>query len=394
MKQVCFKNANIVDVLEGRCFAGDVLVEDGRIAAVGEVGPLPEGCRVVEMGGQYLAPGAFNCHTHITISSDADMGLIGGSDARLTLLAIQSLQGFLKAGVTFIRDVGGYSGIDILLRDEIRVGRVQGPDMLACGRCICITGGHSWTLCGLQADGAEEMRKATRDQLRAGADWIKVIATGGIMTKGVEPGAQQMDLEEMEAVVREAHKCGAKVCSHAQGASGIRDSVRAGIDSIEHGCYLDGETISRMVEQGTWFCPTLAASHFILYGDSPVKQPDYVIRKTKAVIDSHIRSFKDAYAAGVKICMGTDAGTPSNPPENSCSEYVLMVEKGGLTPLEALRIGTIESAKLCGVEESLGSVTPGKRACFAVYRDDPLQTIATVTDNRMTIKDGEIVYRA
>ena len=119
---------------------GSIGVEDGRIAAVGEVGPLPEGCRVVEMGGQYLAPGAFNCHTHITISSDADMGLIGGSDARLTLLAIQSLQGFLKAGVTFIRDVGGYSGIDILLRDEIRAGRVQGPDMLACGRCICITG--------------------------------------------------------------------------------------------------------------------------------------------------------------------------------------------------------------------------------------------------------------
>ena len=263
--------------------------------------------------------------------------------------------------------------------------------MQVSGRCICMTGGHGWNT-GRQADGADECRKAAREMLRAGADWIKVMATGGVMTKGVEPGAEQLSVEEMTAIAEEAHKKGVRVCTHAQGNTGIKNALKAGIDCIEHGIYLDDESIGTMLKQGSWLVPTLCAPHFILKHGVKDGVPEYAVKKTEIVHDAHFASFQKAYKAGVKCACGTDAGTPYNPHNGTPNELILMV-KAGLTPMQAIETATINSAKLLNVSDSLGSIEVGKKAHFAIFDGDPSKDINDILKCRMTVKNGEVVYK-
>ena len=254
-----------------------------------------------------------------------------------------------------------------------------------------MTGGHGWNT-GRQADGADECRKAAREMLRAGADWIKVMATGGVMTKGVEPGAEQLSVEEMTAIAEEAHKKGVRVCTHAQGNTGIKNALKAGIDCIEHGIYLDDESIGTMLKQGSWLVPTLCAPHFILKHGVKDGVPEYAVKKTEIVHDAHFASFQKAYKAGVKCACGTDAGTPYNPHNGTPNELILMV-KAGLTPMQAIETATINSAKLLNVSDSLGSIEAGKKAHFAIFDGDPSKDINDILKCRMTVKNGEVVYK-
>lgn len=385
-----FKNANVVDVIKKETYMADILTENGIIIQIGDLKGLPSNIRTLDLHGRTLMPGLFNCHVHITSNPDP-RAQKPTSQAALTIQAINNLALHLSSGVTYVRDVGSADFIDIELREAVNDGRVQGPDMQVSGRCICMTGGHGWNT-GRQADGADECRKAAREMLRAGADWIKVMATGGVMTKGVEPGAEQLSVEEMTAIAEEAHKKGVRVCTHAQGNTGIKNALKAGIDCIEHGIYLDDESIGTMLKQGSWLVPTLCAPHFILKHGVKDGVPEYAVKKTEIVHDAHFASFQKAYKAGVKCACGTDAGTPYNPHNGTPNELILMV-KAGLTPMQAIETATINSAKLLNVSDSLGSIEAGKKAHFAIFDGDPSKDINDILKCRMTVKNGEVVYK-
>ncbi len=386
-----FTNARIIDVLAGTAIEnGSVLVQDGIIKEAGSGISAPADARIVDLEGKTMIPGLFNCHVHMC--SDAGNGLReSASDAAITIRAIKNLKTLLSSGVTYVRDAGAPNHIDIALHEAAEAGDILSPEMQTAGKCICMTGGHGHAT-GREADGPDECRKAAREQLKAGANWIKVMATGGVMTKGVEPGSAQLTEEELRAAIEEAHKAGAKTFTHAQGMEGIKNALRAGVDSIEHGFFMDDWCFDFMKEHNVFFVPTLAAPYWIKLKGTAAGIPDFMVRKVEKTIDAHQDTFRRAHKAGVKIALGTDAGTPFNAYDKTAMEAVLMVENG-MTPMEAIQCGTINSAELLGVQETLGSITPGKKAHFAVFEKNPLDDIHALLDCSMTIMNGTIVYR-
>ena len=386
-----FTNGNIVDVVNEKVFAGSVLVVDGIIKEVGENLVAPADAEVVDLGGKTMMPGIFNCHTHVCIPPLA-APTYDENDCQVTMMALGYLKEFLASGVTFIRDVGGRNFIDIDIRDAVKAGKVEGPDMQVSGKCICMTGGHGWMI-GREANGVDDCKAAAREQLKAGADWIKVMGTGGVMTKGVEPGSPQLDEDELHAAIAEGHKVGAKSCTHSQGMTGIKNALRAGVDSIEHGFFMDDWCFDWMKEHNVFYVPTLAAMHWIYVNGVKAGIAPYVVRKCESTIDAHNATFEKAYKAGVKIALGTDAGTPFNPHSKTCYEMILMASHG-MSTWDALKAGTINAAELCEVKDVLGSIEVGKKAHFAVFAENPLDNLETVMDCKMTVKDGEVVYKA
>lgn len=385
-----FTNANILDVIgETTIKNGSVLVEDGTIKEVGASIAVPEGAKVVDLGGKTMLPGIFNCHVHMC--SDAGNGRREQiSDASAAIRGIKNLRTLVNSGVTYIRDAGSPHYIDIDLHEAQLRGDIVAPEMQTAGRCICMTGGHGHDN-GREADGPDDCRKAAREQLKAGATWIKVMATGGVMTKGVEPGSPQLTEEELRAAIEEAHKAGAKSFTHAQGMTGIKNALRAGVDSIEHGFFMDDWCFDFMKEHNVFFVPTLAAPYWIKVNGTAAGIPDYMVRKVENTIEAHQDTFRRAHKAGVKIALGTDAGTPFNKYDLTCYECVLMVENG-MTPMEAIQCGTINAAELMSVDATHGSITPGKRANFAIFEEDPLEDIHALLNCAMTVIGGEVVF--
>lgn len=385
-----FKNGNIVDVIGGTVITGgSVLVEDGIIKEVGTNLEAPADAKIVDFGGKTVLPGLFNCHIHMC--SDAGNGVRDQlSDAGLTIRALGNLRTLLNSGVTYVRDAGAPNYIDTVIHEASAKGEILSPEMQTAGKCICMTGGHGWQN-GRQADGPDDCRKAAREQLRAGANWIKVMATGGVMTKGVEPGSPQLTEEELRAAIEEAHKAGAKTFTHAQGMEGIKNALRAGVDSIEHGFFMDDWCFDYMKEHDVFFVPTLAAPYWIKVNGTAAGIPDYMVRKVENTIDAHQDTFRHAHKAGVKIALGTDAGTPFNTFDKTAYEAVMMVENG-MTPMEAIQCGTINAAELLSVKDTHGSITPGKKAHFAVFEKSPLEDIHAIMDCAMTVLDGNVVF--
>ena len=385
-----FTNANILDVIgETTIKNGSVLVEDGTIKEVGANIAVPEGAKVIDLGGKTMLPGIFNCHVHMC--SDAGNGRREQiSDASAAIRGIKNLRTLVNSGVTYIRDAGSPHYIDIDLHEAQLRGDIVAPEMQTAGRCICMTGGHGHDN-GREADGPDDYRKAAREQLKAGATGIKVMATGGVMTKGVEPGSPQLTEEELRAAIEEAHKAGAKSFTHAQGMTGIKNALRAGVDSIEHGFFMDDWCFDFMKEHNVFFVPTLAAPYWIKVNGTAAGIPDYMVRKVENTIEAHQDTFRRAHKAGVKIALGTDAGTPFNKYDLTCYECVLMVENG-MTPMEAIQCGTINAAELMSVDATHGSITPGKRANFAIFEEDPLEDIHALLNCAMTVIGGEVVF--
>lgn len=385
-----FTNANILDVIgETTIKGGSVLVEDDIIKEVGTDIAVPEGAKVVDLGGKTMLPGIFNCHVHMC--SDAGNGQKEHlSDAASAIRGIKNLRILVNSGVTYIRDAGSPNYIDIDLHEAQLRGDIIAPEMQTAGRCICMTGGHGHDS-GREADGPDDCRKAAREQLKAGASWIKVMATGGVMTKGVEPGSPQLTEEELRAAIEEAHKAGAKSFTHAQGMEGIKNALRAGVDSIEHGFFMDDWCFDFMKEHNVFFVPTLAAPYWIKVHGTAAGIPDYMVRKVENTIEAHQDTFRRAHKAGVKIALGTDAGTPFNKYDLTCYECVLMVENG-MTPMEAIQCGTINAAELLSVDATHGSITPGKRANFSIFEEDPLNDIHALLNCAMTVIGGKVVF--
>lgn len=368
-----------------------IVITDRRIAGV-VADRSPRDGTVLDLGGLTLLPGLINCHVHLCLSGDADPSrtLSDESYAATVVNAVVRAQRTVEAGVTTVRDLGGREYAEIAVRDGVRAGLIAGPRILCAGRAVCITGGHGWRLLGRQADGPDDLRRAVREQLRAGADVIKLIATGGVMTPGVDPRAAQLTLEELRAGVDEAHRARRRVAAHAMADEGIAWCLDAGIDTIEHGVFLTEALAARMATQGTALVATLIAPHAIVEGGLAAGIPEFAVNKSLALRERHLESFRLALGAGVTIAAGTDAGTPLNPHGSIVAELALMVG-AGMPPLQALRAATSVAAQVLGISAETGSIAPGLAADLIAVEGDPATDIKALDAVRLVIADGRTV---
>src|SRR5262245_33501664 len=297
-----FTNARIIDG-NGQSWLGHLAVEGNRIARVGRGEPkAADGFEIIDVAGHSIMPGFFDCHVHLRSDGAANprAQVLGDTDALLTLRSARNARLTVEAGITTIRDCGSTNFIDFAVRKAMDEGILIGPRMVLSGMFICMTGGHGWNV-GREADGPDGVRIAVREMLKAGAKNIKMIATGGILTEGTELGAPQLTIDEMRAGVEEAHKAGALAAAHAHGATGVKNAVRAGVDSIEHGYYLDEEGIDLMLRQGTWLVATSAAVRNVAGRSVKDGLLPSVHRKASEAVEHHVNNFKRAHKAGVKL---------------------------------------------------------------------------------------------
>jgi imidazolonepropionase-like amidohydrolase len=372
-----FRNGNVIIGNGESVEKGAVAVHDNIITFVGPTEKIRPSKKdeVFDISGKSILPGLIDAHVHLCLDGSPDpmTSLLRDSIPQLTLKAAHHARETLSAGVTTIRDMGGKDYVDLAIRDGIESGLLQGPRMICSGRVVCMTGGQGWPF-GREADGAHEVRKAVREQLKAGTNLIKLMATGGVMTPGMEAGALQLTYEELKAGVEEAHKAGRKAASHAQGNEGIKNSLRAGMDTIEHGVAIDEEAINLFHEKKAALVPTFSAPFHILEKGARSGIPDFVIEKTKRVKATHIESAQRAYEAGVSIGMGTDAGTPFNVHGENLKELELMMQLG-FTAMEAIIAATRTAAEILGLGERIGTIEKGKLADFVVVDGNPVKEI-------------------
>ncbi|MBW2128799.1 MAG: amidohydrolase family protein [Deltaproteobacteria bacterium] len=342
-------------------------------------------------------PGFIDCHVHLCLDAGPDPvgSCLTDPLPIIVLKAADAARRTLMAGVTTVRDLGGKAGIDIQIKRAITSGLIQGPRMLVSGQMICMTGGHGWQV-GREADGPDEVRKAAREQIKSGADIVKLMATGGVMTEGVEPGSPQLSEEELRAGVREAHKAGKKTATHAMGTEGILNALRAGIDSIEHGVYLDEEALTIMAERNVPFIPTVSALYNIETKGTEAGIPDFAVEKTLKVKPHHLQSVRMAREAGVSIAMGTDAGTPFNRHGENLGELERLVEYG-FSPMEAIEAGTRVAAGVLGLDDILGTIEEGKLADLIVVEGNPLEDVSILRQREAlvhVIKGGKAAEKS
>jgi imidazolonepropionase-like amidohydrolase len=369
-----------------------VVVDKGVIAAVVDDARAPRGSRM-DLAGHTLLPGLINCHVHLCLGGEADpvRPLREEPLATTAIKALVRARQTAEAGVTTVRDLGGREYAEIAVRRAIQDRLVDGPRIVAAGRPVCMTGGHGHWL-AREADGPDDARRAVREQLKAGADVIKIIATGGVMTPGVEPGSPQLTLEEMRAAIEEAGRAGRRTAAHAMAATGIRDAIAAGITSIEHGIYLTEEIVAHMRRDGTFLVPTLNAPAAIATGGLAAGIPDFMVRKSELVVPPHVASFRLAHQSGVRIAAGSDSGTPLNFHGSLLPELSLMV-KYGMTPLEAIRSATATAADCLGLGDTVGRIAPGYAADLIAVAGDPAERIEALADLRLVLVGGRALLR-
>jgi imidazolonepropionase-like amidohydrolase len=348
---------------------------------------------VIDLEGRTLLPGLINAHCHVMMDAGPDpiAALAKMSIAQVVLKAAKRCERMLRAGITTARDLGGYQYAELALRDAFAAGELPGPRLLCAGKLITMTGGHGWHI-GLESDGPDEVRKSARLNLKQGADCLKFMATGGVLTPGVEPGSPQLSEIEMRAGVEEARNVGKRTASHAQGTTGIKNALRAGIDTIEHGIYLDDEAIEMMLKQSSVFVPTLAAPYQIVEAGEAKGIPAYALEKSRRVMDAHRQSFEWTVTAGVTVSAGNDGGTPFNPCEDLVTEMRLMVQYG-LNPLGAITTAPLGSAKALGLSEEIGTIQKGKWGdCIVLAAGaDPIQDIGNMERVERVIQRGRVV---
>ncbi len=358
----------------------EVVVEDGRIL---EVGSGLDGDEVMDLAGRTLLPGLFDCHVHFTFSGDLDPLSRAMRPFSLKYFeAAANMEATLRSGITSVREAGGS---DLGIKTAVTQGLTRGPRMQIAIAMLSQTGGHgdgslpsggcfgwqheypgnpSWLV-----DGPDEMRRRVRELVREGADVIKVATSGGVLSPRDDPRHGHFRDDELSVLVSEASAAGLHVMAHAQATEGIKAAIRNGIRSIEHGIFLDDEAISMMIERGTWLVPTLSAPRAVIAAaQSGIRILDSVLRKARQVVDVHTESFRRAVAAGVKVAMGTDSGV--GPHGRNLDELALMVHNSSMTALQAWVATTSGAAALCGVDDHLGTISPGRLADFTVIDGD------------------------
>ena len=396
---VAIRNVLLIDGKGGWQDRTTVVLDGPRIASVGpdSRAKFPKGTQVIEERGKTLLPGLIDCHVHYCLDASADsIASFERDDPIVTAVkAVTHARATLEAGITTVRDLGSRDHISISLTSAIRQGVVPGPRTLNAGLAICMTGGHAWFI-GRQADGLDDVVKAVREQLRAGADVIKLIATGGVLTPGVSPGAPQLTFEELHAAVQEAARAGRRVAAHAHGAEGMQNAIRAGVHSIEHGTLLNDDALELFLVHKTFLVPTLSAIQSALEHGKTRGMPDHAFQKCAVMAEDLKTNFRKAAKAGVRIAMGTDAGTPFNPHGRNAQELRRMVQLG-LTPMQAIQAATSSAASLLGLDQQIGTIEQGKLADLILVDGNPLDDITFLEDSsrvQQVVQGGKTVKGA
>lgn len=378
-----------------------VLVAEDRVH---HVAPLEEAAswkgEVINLLDKFVMPGLIDAHVHVCADGKGGFDNAGTLVGTCMIDAMERAQADLRAGFTTVRDEGAQNFIDVSLRDAINAGRVTGPRMLVSGLCIGATGGHADThyapghnlSTALIVDGPDEARKAARYNIKYGADQIKLMATGGVLSVGDEPGAQEMTQDEMRAAIEIAQMHGKLSSAHAHGAAGIKAAVRAGITSIEHGMLMDDECIELMAIHGTYLIPTIIAAHQIATEGASLGLNMAFIDKAKRCLENHARNLEKCRAARVRIGFGTDAGTACNPHGKQAQEFSLMV-RAGFSPIETLHAATRVNARLLGMENDLGTVETGKLADIIAMDKNPLEDIEALGRITFVMKGGTVIHQ-
>jgi len=400
--RLVFRGGRVFDGTGAAPSPAEVAVEDGRIV---DVGPSLDGDEAIDVGGRTILPGFFDCHVHVTVSHLDTLRQIDTPFSYQFYEAARNLERTLAVGITSIRDAGG---ADLGIKQAREDGLIAGPRMQISLSMISQTGGHGddWTVSGIEVplllphpgrpptlvDGPDEMRRAVRTLIRMGADVIKVATSGGVLSPRDDPRHAHFRPAELDVLVEEATAAGRFVMAHAQATDGIKNAIRAGIRSIEHGIYLDDEAIDLMLEHGTYLVATLVAPQGVLdAADAGIGFPAAVLEKARSVAEIHRASFRKAAAAGVRIAMGTDSGVA--PHGRNLRELELMVA-GGMSPAAALVATTKTASGLLGVDGDRGTIEPGKRADLVIVDGDPLDMTDLGARVRSVYQDGVLVSGA
>jgi len=390
----------VLDVRTGAMRANQAIVIDGDkiTQIVGAADAPASGVDVtIDLPDATLLPGLIDMHTHLTfeLSSLGYTGL-GISTAREALHGARNAKITLEAGFTTVRNLGAFDYADIALRDAVNGGDVIGPRIVASGPALSISGGHCdenllapafHFQAGGVADGVEAVQHKVREIIKYGADVIKVCATGGVLSKGDDPNASQYTLEEMKAIVADAHRLGRRVAAHAHGAEGVRWASEAGVDSIEHGHYMDDTAIATMKKNGTYLVPTLFLTEYMQEHLKDSGVPEYSKQKMREVAAAAPVNVKKAFAAGVKVAFGTDAAV--YPHGLNAGEFHVYV-KLGMTPLAAIQTATINASDLLGPKFLVGSLEPGKFADVIAVDGDPTKDVTILEHVKFVMKGGTV----
>ena len=399
-RHIAIHAGHVLDVKSGKLLADQtLLLEDGKIVSTGATkeAKIPGDAVRIDLPDATLLPGMIDAHTHLTYDPKFGYEQLAISIPREALTGAKNARLTLMAGFTTVRNVGATGFSDVALRDAINAGDVPGPRMLVSGPALGITGGHCdnnmlpseyhATGDGV-ADGIAAVQHKVRENIKYGADVIKVCATGGVLSLGDNPQASQYTLEEMKAIVADAHRLGRKVAAHAHGAEGIRWAAEAGVDSIEHGSYIDDAAIAVMKEHGTYLVPTLYLGDWMIDNAGLTRLPAPLLAKARDVIPAARKNIAHAFASGVKVAFGTDAAV--YPHGLNAHEFAVMVRLG-LTPLQAIQAATVNAADLLGWSGKVGTLEPGAWADIVAVDGDPLKDVTTLERVKFVMKGGEVV---
>jgi imidazolonepropionase-like amidohydrolase len=399
-QQVVIHAGKVLDVRTGKTISDAIIVIEGdKIVYVGTASSAPatNDRKAIHLPNATILPGLIDAHTHITSNPSFGYEQLAISTPREALIGAHNARVTLEAGITTVRNVGAHGYSDVALRDAINARDVPGPRMLVSGPPLSITGGHCdndllpfeyHATSEGAADGIEAVQHKTREIIKYGADLIKVCATGGVLSRGDDPNASQYTLEEMKAIVADAHRLGRKVAAHAHGAQGVIWASEAGVDSVEHGHLMNDAAIATLKKNGTYLVPTLYLLDWQRENAAKANLPEFARAKMELVSQAGKANIKRAIEAGVKIGMGTDAAV--YPHGLNAHELAVYVELG-MTPLEAIQTATINDADLLGWTDKIGALEPGKWADIIAVDGDPLRDITLLQHVKFVMKGGEVI---
>lgn len=374
-KVICSSNSKVVR-------DKTVWIRDGKISDIGDLETFsaPENTVVHDWRDYVVIPGLIDCHDHLGLETGDERAQAMENDFTNVLRGVYNARRLLSAGITTLRSVGEKNYMDVYWRDAVEKGWMNGPRLVVCCKFIMRTGGHAWYL-GREADGTIEIRKAVREQIREGADAIKLMITGGASTTGSVPTVSDYREDEIRAAVDEAHRFGKKVAAHVHGGPGARDAINAGIDSIEHGVYLTEEDLALMAEKGTFLCVTYGVYSAAAGSETA---PQFMRDLCAEAAGQYLSTISNARKLGVKIVFGGDTyhGDPT-------AEFKALIE-AGFTPEDALAAGTSNAAELLGMKDLVGGIHKGKFADLLALKDNPLTNPDALREVVQVIKDGQL----